>query len=84
MTASTCAATLEGIITLFDMVVLSKMSRLHLCLDVMRYAPGVLTDGSALIADCTGVPDKHEHHIRERLDDLREIENRGWSEQSTA
>ena len=34
--------------TPFDMVVLNKMSRLHLCLDVMRYVPGILADGGAL------------------------------------
>ena len=28
--------------TPFDMVVLNKISRLHLCLDVLRYVPGLL------------------------------------------
>lgn len=66
--------------TPFDMVVLNKMSRLHLCLDVMRYVPGILADGGALIACCSGLLEEHEHYIREHFDDLPEIKDWAWSE----
>jgi xylulose-5-phosphate/fructose-6-phosphate phosphoketolase len=67
--------------TPFDMVVLNKMSRLHLCLDVMRYVPGLLADGGALIAYCTGMLEEHERFIRAYFDDLPEIKNWVWSDQ---
>ena len=63
----------------FDMVVLNKMSRLHLCLDVMRYVPGILAEGAALIAYCSEMLDAHERYIREHFDDLPEIKNWVWS-----
>jgi xylulose-5-phosphate/fructose-6-phosphate phosphoketolase len=65
--------------TPFDMLVLNKMSRLHLCLDVMRYAPGILADGAALIAYCSDMLEAHERYIREHFDDLPEIKNWVWS-----
>ena len=66
--------------TPFDMVVLNKMSRLHLCLDVLRYVPGMLVDGAALVAHCTGLLAAHEIYIREHFDDLPEVKNWVWSE----
>jgi xylulose-5-phosphate/fructose-6-phosphate phosphoketolase len=65
--------------TPFDMVVLNKMSRLHLCLDVMRYVPGALVGGGAVIAYCTGLLEKHERYIRQHFDDLPEIKDWVWS-----
>ena len=62
------------------MVVLNKMSRLHLCLDVLRYVPGMLVDGAALVAHCTGLLAEHEVYIREHFDDLPEMKNWVWSE----
>ena len=70
--------------TPFDMVVLNKMSRLHLCLDVMRYVPGILADGGALIAYCTGLLEEHERYIRQHFDDLPVIKDWVWSEQAAA
>jgi xylulose-5-phosphate/fructose-6-phosphate phosphoketolase len=65
--------------TPFNMVVLNKMSRLHLCLDVMRYVPGALVGGGAVIAYCTGLLEKHERYIRQHFDDLPEIRDWVWS-----
>jgi xylulose-5-phosphate/fructose-6-phosphate phosphoketolase len=65
--------------TPFDMVVLNRMSRLHLCLDVMRYVAGALTESGALVAYCTKMLDEHEHYIREHFDDLPEIKDWVWS-----
>ncbi len=65
--------------TPFDMVVLNKMSRLHLCLDVLRYAPGKLEQGVALIKRCTDLLAEHESYVRAHFDDLPEIKAWCWS-----
>ncbi|NPD68179.1 phosphoketolase family protein (plasmid) [Lichenicola cladoniae] len=66
--------------TPFDMVVLNKMSRLHLCLDVPRYVPGMLQSSSALVAQCTALLDQHQIYIREHFDDIPEIKSWCWTE----
>ena len=67
--------------TPFDMVVLNKMSRLDLCLDVLRYVPGMLVDGAALVAHCTGLLAEHDMYIREHFDDLPEIKDWIWTDE---
>ncbi|THV31616.1 phosphoketolase family protein [Rhizobium rosettiformans W3] len=66
--------------TPFDMVVLNKISRLHLCLDVMRYVPGMLENNADLAAHCTGMLREHETYIRQHFDDLPEIRDWVWSD----
>ena len=66
--------------TPFDMVVLNKMSRLHLCQDALRYVPGVLGEGAELVGRCTGLLAEHEAYIREHFDDLPVIKDWLWSE----
>lgn len=66
--------------TPFDMVVLNRMSRLHLCLDVLRYVPGMLVDHAALVSRCTDTLEEHHRYIREHFDDLPEIKNWHWSD----
>ena len=65
--------------TPFDMVVLNKMSRLHLCLDVLRYLPGMLVEGAGLVTHCTELLAQHEVYIREHFDDLPEMKDWIWS-----
>ncbi len=65
--------------TPFDMVVLNKMSRLHLCLDALRYVPGMLREAGALIETCNTLLEQHEVYIREHFEDLPEIANWTWS-----
>ncbi len=65
--------------TPFDMVVLNKMSRVHLCLDVIRYVPSLLRESRDLIDRCTALLAKHERYIREHFDDLPEISGWVWS-----
>ncbi len=65
--------------TPFDMVVLNRMSRLHICLDVLRYVPRMLEDGAALIAQCTGLLAEHEVYVHEHFDDLPIIKDWTWS-----
>ena len=65
--------------TPFDMVVLNKISRLHLCLDVLRYVPKMLIDGADLLTYCTDTLATHHDYIREHFDDLPEIKDWVWS-----
>ncbi len=66
--------------TPFDMVVLNRMSRLHLCLDVPRYVPDMLLDSGKLIERCTALLTEHHEYIREHFDDLPEIKDWAWSD----
>ena len=65
--------------TPFDMVVLNKMSRLHLCLDVVRYVPGLLRNSQHLVDRCNTLLSEHDRYIREHFDDLPEIRDWTWS-----
>ncbi len=66
--------------TPFDMVVQNKISRLHLCLDVLRYVPELIQSSGELAQKCVGLLQEHETYIREHFDDLPEIKNWVWSE----
>ena len=66
--------------TPFDMVVLNKMSRLHLCLDVLRYVPGLLVQSGGLVEHCNETLAQHDRHIREHFDDIPEVRDWAWSE----
>jgi len=66
--------------TPFDMVVLNRMSRLHLCIDVLRYVPGALTENAQLVETCNALLGEHEAYTREHFDDLDEIKNWVWSD----
>lgn len=65
--------------TPFDMVVLNKMSRLHICLDVPRYVPHALRACASLIDYCDALLRTHGAYIREHFDDLPEIKDWVWS-----
>ena len=66
--------------TPFDMVVLNRMSRLHLCLDVLRYVPDLLVKSPELAMHCRSLLDDHGIYIREQFDDLPEIKEWMWTE----
>ena len=66
--------------TPFDMVVLNKLSRLHLCLDVLRYAGSLVKGSAELLQYCEDMLAKHETYTREHFDDLPEIKDWVWSE----
>ena len=66
--------------TPFDMVVLNRMSRLHLCLDVARYVPRILHGSGKLVERCTTLLAQHETYIRKHFDDIPEIRDWVWSD----
>jgi len=65
--------------TPFDMVVLNKMSRVHLCMDAIRYAPSMV-NAAELIGKGEEVLAKHRQYVQEHFDDLPEVSNWVWSE----
>ncbi len=66
--------------TPFDMVVLNGISRLQLCLDVLRYVPAALGHAGELIAYCTSTLEAHDAYIREHFEDLPDIRDWVWSD----
>jgi xylulose-5-phosphate/fructose-6-phosphate phosphoketolase len=64
--------------TPFDMVVLNKMSRLHLCLDAVRYGPPGAAGGVKLAERCMDLLAEHELYIREHFDDMPEFKDWTW------
>jgi len=55
--------------TPFDMVVLNKMSRVHLCMDAIRYAPNIV-NAAKLIGKGEEILTKHRQYVQEHFDDL--------------
>lgn len=68
--------------TPFDMVVLNSISRLQLCLDVLRYVPGALTSCAALLEHCNRLLAEHQTYIRAHFEDMPEIADWTWSDRS--
>lgn len=66
--------------TPFDMVVLNGISRLQLCIDVLRYVPRALAECGDLLARCRGLLAEHERYTREHFEDLPEIRDWTWSD----
>ncbi len=65
--------------TPFDMVVLNRMSRIHLALDALRYAPGYLKDAVRIIDELEGLLEEHHRYIREHFEDMPAITGWRWS-----
>ncbi|MES1194434.1 MAG: phosphoketolase, partial [Opitutus sp.] len=66
--------------TPFDMVVLNRISRLHLCLDVLHYLSPGLAGAAALTDHVQTMLVRHHHYIREHFEDLPEISDWVWSD----
>jgi xylulose-5-phosphate/fructose-6-phosphate phosphoketolase len=64
--------------TPFDMVVLNKTSRYHLCIEALRRAPQ--RKGTEIIALCEQALDAHRKYIVEHLEDPPEITNWRWTD----
>lgn len=67
--------------TPFDMVVLNRISRLHLCLDALHVLrPRVIAGDAALTDHAHATLVRHKNHIRECFEDLPEIRDWTWRE----
>ena len=65
--------------TPFDMVVLNKTSRFHLCLEALRRASTIPGSGQ-LIELCQNALDRHRKYVVEHLEDIPEIANWKWTD----
>ena len=64
--------------TPFDMVVLNKMSRYHLCIEAMRRVERIRPLIPPLIAECEDMLARHHAYVRAHLEDMPEIANWVW------
>ncbi len=67
--------------TPFDMVVLNKMSRIHLCMEVVRRVPDLVEKAPRLLAVASDFLERHQRYIREHFEDLPEVRNWTWTEE---
>jgi xylulose-5-phosphate/fructose-6-phosphate phosphoketolase len=65
--------------TPFDMVVQNEMSRYHIAADAIRYAARQVEGAETLLALCRSQLDRHEHYIREYLEDMPEVRDWTWT-----
>ncbi len=65
--------------TPFDMVVLNKTSRYHLCLEALRRASTIEGSGK-LIQLCQDELARHRQYVVEHLEDIPEIANWKWTD----
>lgn len=66
--------------TPFDMVVLNKMSRIHLCQDVIRHVPRLAGEETRLLQATEDLLQKHRRYVREHFEDLPEIADWVWTD----
>ena len=66
--------------TPFDMVVRNRMSRFHLCMELVHRVPRLAPRADALLRAGSDMPSRHERYIREHLEDLPEVRDWVWSE----
>lgn len=64
--------------TPFDMVVLNKMSRYHLCIEALRRADRFKAVVAPLIQECDDLIEEHTQYVRTHLEDRPEIRDWVW------
>ncbi len=65
--------------TPFDMVVLNKTSRFHLCIEALRRAPAI-PGAQHLTELCHEWLDRHRHYVDEQFRDIPEISDWKWTD----
>jgi xylulose-5-phosphate/fructose-6-phosphate phosphoketolase len=66
--------------TPFDMVVLNKISRLHLCVDALRRVPAKSGRGGKLIDEANAALERHRRYVREHFEDIPEVRDWVWTD----
>ncbi len=66
--------------TPFDMVVLNQMSRYHLAISVLKYAPRVRGLAAPLVDECTTLIQRAVQYSREHFEDMPEIRDWVWTQ----
>lgn len=65
--------------TPFDMVVLNKTSRYHLCIEALRRVPRMQERAGELIDRCQAALDAHRRYVVEHLEDMPEVRDWRWT-----
>jgi len=65
--------------TPFDMVVLNRMSRYHLVLEVLRRSRRAPENGPELAEHCQAMLERHHDYVREHLQDMPEVRDWTWT-----
>ncbi len=65
--------------TPFDMLVLNRASRYHLCIEAMRRLPKLQEKAHALIDLCNEQIDMHRKYVVEHLEDMPDVRNWRWT-----
>ena len=65
--------------TPFDMVVLNRVSRYHLCLEALRRSHRRVPGAEALADHCRTMLARHQIYIREHLEDMPEVRDWTWA-----
>jgi xylulose-5-phosphate/fructose-6-phosphate phosphoketolase len=65
--------------TPFDMVVLNRMSRVHLCMDMIRHIPALAAEEPRLLEIGAEILEKHRHYVTDHFEDLPEIRDWIWT-----
>ncbi len=68
--------------TPFDMVVLNQMSRYHLAMEAVKRVPRMHLQAEAFILHCETVLRNHHDYICTYLDDMPEIKNWKWTNET--
>jgi xylulose-5-phosphate/fructose-6-phosphate phosphoketolase len=66
--------------TPFDMVVLNKISRVHLCMDMIRHVPRLAGEAPHLLSVAADLLEKHRRYVNEHFEDLPEINDWVWTD----
>jgi xylulose-5-phosphate/fructose-6-phosphate phosphoketolase len=66
--------------TPFDMVVLNKVSRYHLCILAMQHAPRLQHLTPPLIQECNDLLTKHQSYVRTNFEDMPEVRDWVWTD----
>jgi xylulose-5-phosphate/fructose-6-phosphate phosphoketolase len=66
--------------TPFDMVVLNRMSRIHLCKDVIKHVPRLADEAPHMLQVADDMLERHRRYVEEHFEDLPEIRDWTWKE----
>lgn len=66
--------------TPFDMVVLNKVSRYHLCMLALRFATRVQHLAPPLVHECDDMLARHHSYVRANLEDMPEVRDWTWKD----
>jgi len=70
--------------TPFDMVVLNRLDRFHLAMDVIEWVPGLAAEAAHVTQHFRDKLTEHRHYVEQHGEDMPEIQGWEWSHQTAA